>query len=73
MFFLDNMDDADSIRTQLGQVRSRARKNGYAVAIGHYRKITLGVLAEEIPKLKQEGFQLLSLSELIETLSSRQY
>ena len=63
--FLDNVDQPESIRGEFNRVRLIARKQGYAIAIGHDRENTLRILEEEIPKLKDEGFQIVSLSDLI--------
>ncbi len=64
--FLDNVDDPPAIRESLNRVRSIARSKGMAIAIGHDRKNTLTVLLEDIPKLESEGFQIVSLGDLIE-------
>jgi hypothetical protein len=63
--FLDNEDSKPAIRAQLNQLRTVAREKGYAIAIGHYRANTLGVLAKEIPRLKKEGFEIITLEELL--------
>jgi polysaccharide deacetylase 2 family uncharacterized protein YibQ len=43
-----------------------ARKTGRAVAIGHFRALTLDVIEEELPKLEGGGITLVPLSELLE-------
>ena len=43
-----------------------ARKRGSAVAIGHPYPATLELLERELPKLADEGFMLVPLSELFE-------
>lgn len=62
--FLDNIDAEKAILNQLKQLKSVARKKGYAVGIGHYRHKTLSVLRGEIPKLRREGYQIISLSDV---------
>lgn len=69
--FLDNIDEPQAIRSQIRLLASKARDKGYAIAIGHYRRITLDVLREEIPKLKQQGFELITLSDLLAYLKLR--
>ena len=64
--FLDNVDQPSYIHSQMNEVRSLARKKGYAIAIGHDRINTLSVLLEEIPRLEKEGFQVVFLSELVD-------
>lgn len=63
--FLDNIDSKPEIRSQLAKALVIARRQGYAISIGHYRKNTLDVLYEEIPKLKREGYQIVRLSDLL--------
>ena len=62
--FLDNIDDKSYIRGQLQELLEIAKNKGYAIAIGHYRPKTLEVLFEEIPKLKKQGFVIVSLSDI---------
>ena len=63
--FLDNEDSAVAILAQLDHLRSVAKEKGNAIAIGHYRKKTLEVLAEEIPRLEREGFEIIDLREML--------
>lgn len=63
--FLDNVDEPSAIRAEVRKLAETARRKGYAVGIGHYRLNTLRVLQEEIPLLKQAGFQIVSLRELL--------
>lgn len=66
--FLDVRDDKDSIRRQLIILAARARSRGYAVGIGHVGAAhlnTLEVLREEMPKLKDQGFEFIFVSEIV--------
>ncbi len=63
--FLDNLDDQEAVREKLRELAAIARQNGYAIGIGHYRYNTLIVLNEEIPKLWDAGFEMVSLSDMI--------
>jgi len=69
--FLDNIDADQAIENQLKTLKSIARKRGYGIAIGHYRFNTLNTLRKNLPKLREEGFEILSLSELWEYLSQK--
>ena len=43
----------------------KAHRRGYAVAIGHDRRLTMQVLQDEIPLLVKQGFQFVSIKELL--------
>jgi len=63
--FLDYVDEKETIREKLEEVKKLALENGVAVAIGHHKENTLEVLKEELPSLKEEGIKLVKISELI--------
>ena len=63
--FLDNDPSPDAVRAQFRELLDRARRDGTALAIGHPHPVTLNILAEELPRLEQQGVLLLSVSELI--------
>lgn len=63
--FLDHVIDPDAIRRQLERVQETARRQGYAIAIGHPHDDTLAVLRDWIPRAKALGFQLVPLSAVI--------
>ncbi|HOG23947.1 MAG TPA: divergent polysaccharide deacetylase family protein [Candidatus Omnitrophota bacterium] len=65
--FLDNVDSPEAIRGQIRETEAVAKKQGYAIAIGHYRKNTLDVLFREIPRLEKKGFAIISLSRLLQS------
>jgi len=64
--FLDNEDSKPAILAQLRELRRVAREKGNAIAIGHYRTKTLEVLAAEIPAMEDEGFQVITLAEMLQ-------
>lgn len=66
--FLDNTDLPEAIISQVEDLATVAKKKGYAIGIGHYRKNTLEVLAEEIPRLKRSGYEIVSLHDLMQHL-----
>ena len=63
--FLDNVNTRDAIIKQLVALAQRARRHGYAVAIGHDRHLTMQVLKDEIPLLEKQGFEFVSIKELL--------
>ncbi|MGD8913713.1 MAG: divergent polysaccharide deacetylase family protein [Candidatus Thiodiazotropha sp.] len=63
--FLDNTPQETKIRRQFEKLRLKARSLGGAIGIAHPYPETLAVLREELPKLKQQGIELVSVSELI--------
>lgn len=67
--FLDNSDAKSAISKEIQHVKTLARQKGSAIAIGHYRKNTLEVLAREIPRLKKNGFEIISLKDLLKIRS----
>ena len=63
--FLDNVAEKPLIRVQLQKLVAIARERGEAIGIGHPYRETLDVLQEELPKLKQQGIELVPVSEII--------
>jgi polysaccharide deacetylase 2 family uncharacterized protein YibQ len=56
--FIDNSPNRTVIHAQLAAVEATARRNGYAIAIGHPRPHTLAALEEWLPTLPGKGFVL---------------
>jgi polysaccharide deacetylase 2 family uncharacterized protein YibQ len=63
--FLDHERSTEMVLHELERLKSKARKQGQAVAIGHPFPETLEVLERELPKLSEEGFELVTISELL--------
>jgi len=63
--FLDNSAEPEDIRVEIERLKTQARQNGFALAIGHPRAATLSALQVEIPRLQAEGIMLVSVDELI--------
>ncbi len=73
--FIDNEDDPDYIRQQLAELASIAERRGVAIGIGHMGTShfnTLEVLIEELPRLKERGFEFVYISELIQYVENLQ-
>ena len=62
--FLDNQNDPAYIKAQLVKLKNLARKQGFAIGIGHDRKNTLLVLKEMLPQLERQGYKFVFVSEL---------
>lgn len=65
--FIDHDMDAEHIKKQMEKVEKVAVREGSAVAIGHDRKLTIEILTEIIPQMKERGIKFVKLSEMIET------
>lgn len=64
--FLDNENNIDYINGQLRLTERIARKNGYAVAIGHPKSGTFQALAAWLPELEKKGIKLVPMSKIVE-------
>jgi polysaccharide deacetylase 2 family uncharacterized protein YibQ len=64
--FIDNDLDAAYIRKQLEKLQHLALEKGKAVGIGHDRGITVEVLQETVPGMRENGIKFVTLSEMVE-------
>jgi polysaccharide deacetylase 2 family uncharacterized protein YibQ len=63
--FLDDTPTREAVLAQLDLAVRDARKDGFAIAIGHPRPATISALAEGVPRLRGEGIQLVFASDLV--------
>jgi len=63
--FLDDVLSSDNVWHQLGETEAIARRNGYAIAIGHPHDNTLAALAQWLPTLKEKGLVLVPLTAIV--------
>lgn len=63
--FLDDVMAADNVRHQLDETERIARKQGFAIAIGHPHDNTLEALAAWLPTLREKGLVLVPLSAIV--------
>ncbi len=63
--FLDPDRSPETVEREFRRLKDLARKNGAAVGIGHPYPSTLALLEREIPKLREDGIELVSISELV--------
>ncbi|MFQ5680813.1 MAG: divergent polysaccharide deacetylase family protein [Candidatus Omnitrophota bacterium] len=66
--FLDNKLDAEYIERQLQRLIKKAKSRGWAVGIGHDRRITLETLQRMLPQIEkdEEGLGFVFVRELVE-------
>ena len=63
--FLDPDQDPETIAREFERMKRIAEKRGSVVAIGHPYAATLELLERELPNLATEGFELVTISELV--------
>jgi polysaccharide deacetylase 2 family uncharacterized protein YibQ len=64
--FLDNDRNPAAIARQFRQLVRLARRQGYAIGIGHPYRETMEMLTQELPRLEAEGIHLIQASELVQ-------
>jgi len=69
--FLDNGDfTRASVWAEVKRLEKLADRNGFALAIGHPNRVTLGVLKEAIPWLRAQGHTIVQVSQYIKAKES---
>ena len=63
--FLDPDRTAETVAREFERMKRLARTQGAVVAIGHPYGNTLSLLERELPKLREHGFDLVTISELV--------
>jgi len=63
--FLDPDRSPETVAREFERMKNVARKRGRVIAIGHPYPATLELLERELPRLVEEGFELVSVSELL--------
>ncbi|MDJ0709447.1 MAG: divergent polysaccharide deacetylase family protein [Woeseiaceae bacterium] len=63
--FLDTNPDPEIVAREFERLKRLARERGQAIAIGHPYPTTLELLEQELPRLAEEGFELVRISELV--------
>lgn len=64
--FLDPDRSPETVAREFERMKDLARRRGQVVAIGHPYPATLELLERELPRLIEEGFELVSASELVQ-------
>jgi len=69
--FLDNVQEDQEIDKQFKRLLKRARRDGYAVGIGHPYPATLDYLERSIPTFSERGIKLVSVTTVIQRQTER--
>jgi len=64
--FLDPDRDPETVVREFERMKQLAQKRGSIVVIGHPYAATLDLLERELPKLADEGYELVTISELMQ-------
>ena len=64
--FLDPDRQPETVAREFARLKKLARERGRVIAIGHPYPATLELLEKELPLLLEEGFELVSVSELVQ-------
>jgi hypothetical protein len=70
--FLDTDISAANVAKEFERLKQTARKQGFAIAIGHPYLVTLDYLEKALPLLAEQGFQLVPVSRIVELGRSAQ-
>ena len=62
--FLDAFESGDAIERSFRDLVRKAKKDGTALAIGHPHAATLALLERELPSLREQGVELVTVSAL---------
>lgn len=65
--FLDNEETVAAVKAQLAKTEQVAKRQGYAVAIGHPHDATIEALASWLPDVQKRGFVLVPVSAVVRT------
>jgi polysaccharide deacetylase 2 family uncharacterized protein YibQ len=64
--FLDTDADREAIRREFRRLLALAAERGSAIAIGHPYPSTLEILAEEVPRAREAGYEFVPVSYLLD-------
>ncbi len=63
--FLDPDREPETVAREFARLKRLARQRGFAIGIGHPYPRTLTLLEDELPKLEDEGIELVSISRYV--------
>ena len=64
--FLDPDREPETVAREFKRMKQLARERGQVIAIGHPYPATLDLLERELPRLVEDGFELVTVSELLQ-------
>ncbi|BBN82727.1 hypothetical protein PA25_27120 [Pseudoalteromonas sp. A25] len=65
--FLDNITTTESLRSQFEALKQKADSENFAIAIAHPYPETVAFLTMALPELKAQGYELVPVSQLVES------
>jgi polysaccharide deacetylase 2 family uncharacterized protein YibQ len=68
--FIDHDISPIAVRTALIRAEDLAQRNGFAIAIGHPKDVTLDALEEWLPDVKKRGFAVVPLTTIMRHVGS---
>lgn len=71
--FLDSEQSDVFVEQQLSKLQRLATEQGYAIGIGHPYPETLRVLRKRLPELKNLGYELVSLTDILQSPANLPY
>lgn len=63
--FLDHVETPEFVHEALAKLEAKAKKRGYAIAIGHPKEVTIEALRAWIPTLADKGLELAPVSVVL--------
>jgi polysaccharide deacetylase 2 family uncharacterized protein YibQ len=63
--FLDNITTHEQLQQRLDELKYKATKHHYAIAIAHPYPETIDFLRQALPELTEQGFELVPVSQLV--------
>ncbi len=70
--FLDHDPSEAAVLAQFQRLVAVARRQGYAIAIGHPYPSTLRVLEDQLPRLKEHGVELIPVAQMIDAQQEKE-
>ncbi|WP_394192601.1 divergent polysaccharide deacetylase family protein [Pseudoalteromonas atlantica] len=64
--FLDNIPNEQQLQFRFDELKHKAQRYNFAIAIAHPYPETIEFLSRKLPELEQQGFELVPLSQLVE-------